>query len=342
MKKWTESLQIAAAFIGTIVGAGFASGREIIQFFSQYQTSGTIGAMVSGVLMSWAGTKMMVYAHRIRAYSFHELMLHLLGSRFGTAIQALLFFIIFGMTGVMLAGAGAVFQEQLGWYRQSGIILAALAGFFFLLKGVRGLLWVNSLVVPLMVTFVIAVFLMNGAEISVPTDLVGSGWLPAALGYAAFNILTALVVLVPLARETKDERVLRRGALLGGAGFAVLLLLAHFLILGHPDVLMRDMPMAELVKPFGRVMHLVFVSVVFGEILTTFTGNIFGLARQLHSLFPTRFSPRYAMLLLIAGALLISQAGYGSLIRTLYPAYGLLCSAIFLFLCLVSLPPKMK
>ncbi|RYM05875.1 transporter [Sporolactobacillus sp. THM7-7] len=341
MKKIIMVFQIAATFIGTIVGAGFASGREIVQFFTQYQAYGTAGAALSGVLLTWIGVKMMVYTRRIGAYSFNELVAHLFGERLGTVIEMMIFFIIFGMNGVMLAGAGAVFQEQLGWHRQFGILLAVLIGVLFLLKGVRGLLWVNTLVVPVLIVFVVTLFFFGrGAGESAWAAPDGVRWFVAAISYAAFNMLTALVVLVPLAKEIDDEAVLRLGGLFGGLGLTMLIFFSHFLMIGDPNAAQFDMPMAEIVRPFGSAMHFVFVVVIFGEILTTFIGNVFGLARQLRSTFPAIGGLRSAMMLLIAGAFLIGQAGYGSLVGVLYPLYGILCLVVVLYMLWVRLPKK--
>ncbi|MFX3617863.1 MAG: transporter [Sporolactobacillus sp.] len=339
MKKIIRTLQIAAAYIGTVVGAGFASGREIIQFFTQYQAWGTFGVLLSSLLMAWMSTKLMIYSRRIDAYSFNELFVHLFGTRLGTVIEALMFFIIFGLTGVMLAGSGAVFHEHLLGGRQLGMLLTLLISFFFLIKGVRGLFWINSLVVPILIAFVSLAFMLNthAPLLQLPQGLEVKGLL-SAIRYAAFNMLTALVVLVPLAREAPDEKTLRWGGWIGGAGLGILMLMAHLLLLGHPRVLTFEMPMAELARPIGLVMHFGFALVIFGEILTTFVGNIFGLARQLHSTFPLILSSGQAMILLIIAAYALGQAGYASLISTLYPLYGTLCSLIFIYLCFVRLP----
>lgn len=339
MNKQIRILQVAATYIGTVVGAGFASGQEIIQFFTRYGEWGTIGAVISALLMAGMGTKMMVYAHRIRAYSFNELLAHLFGEKLGMVIELLLFLIIFGITGVMLAGSGAVFHEHLAGGRQTGMLLILLIGSFFLIRGVRGLLWINSLVVPALILFVSFTFAANPQALafSMPDAWNGPSLL-SAVRYAAFNLLTSLVVLVPLANDINDERVLRVGGWLGGIGLGLLLVMAHLLLLAHPQTLLYEMPMAELVRPLGTAMHGGFALVIFGEILTTFVGNVFGLSRQLHSAFPERLSPGKALILLIVFAYLLGQAGYTSLINTLYPLYGTLCAFIFLYLCFVRLP----
>ncbi len=342
-RKTVTVLQIASVFIGTVVGAGFASGKEIIQFFTQYGMPGTFGAMIGGLLMAAVGSRTMVYARRIEAYSANELLSRLFGDRIGTILQCLIFLMMFGMTGVMLAGAGAVFREQLGGPPALGIGIILVTGLFFLVRGTRGLLWINSLVVPALVTFVL-ILLFNGGLQPAPAKTAAGGvaWLVSAVGYAAFNLVSALIVLVPLARDTKDERLLRAGGWLGGIGLALLLLAAHLMLLRRPSLLQFDMPMAELVRPLGTLLHFFFVNVILGEILSTFVGNIYGLSRQLVSAFPNLIRPLPAALLPAAGALLIGQLDYGELIRVLYPLYGFLCAALFLALCFLHLPEEME
>lgn len=52
---WSEAWQIAAVYVGTVIGAGFATGREIMEFFTRYGTAGTVGIIISGCLFIWGG-----------------------------------------------------------------------------------------------------------------------------------------------------------------------------------------------------------------------------------------------------------------------------------------------
>lgn len=48
-------LRVAFAFVGIIVGAGFATGQEIMQYFVAFGINGIWGAVLSAVIMSvWA------------------------------------------------------------------------------------------------------------------------------------------------------------------------------------------------------------------------------------------------------------------------------------------------
>ena len=43
-------LKVIFVIIGTLIGAGFASGREIYLFFLQYGTRGKIGIILTGLI----------------------------------------------------------------------------------------------------------------------------------------------------------------------------------------------------------------------------------------------------------------------------------------------------
>lgn len=122
--RWVKIFQIAVTYIGTVVGAGFASGQSIMQFFTLYGSVGAAGIIVSTLLFMWLGTKMMIYAHRIQAFSYQEFNDHLFGSLFGKVANFLTLLILLGVTAVMLSGTGSIFAEQLQLPYQLGIIVS--------------------------------------------------------------------------------------------------------------------------------------------------------------------------------------------------------------------------
>ncbi|MDN6510804.1 MAG: hypothetical protein L0K56_08885, partial [Corynebacterium sp.] len=50
-----EQLKISMAFLGLLVGAGFATGLEVIQYFASFGLSGLWGAVLAGLGMTVAG-----------------------------------------------------------------------------------------------------------------------------------------------------------------------------------------------------------------------------------------------------------------------------------------------
>ncbi|MCP1356083.1 hypothetical protein [Aneurinibacillus migulanus] len=343
--QWLAMLQVGFTYIGTIVGAGFASGQEIFQFVTRYGSKSVPIIMVSVLLFILAGAKIMLIAHRIGASSYHQFNRYVFGRKAGLWINGFTLFTLLCTTGVMLAGSGALFAQQLGGFYQIGIIGTALLVYLITSRGMQAIMAVNTLVVPLMLGFTILIgihtFLMNGtASFSLTEPSPVSGWALAPFLYVAFNLSLALAVLVPLGSAIRDPRVLVGGSIIGGMGLGILLLLSNYALLVHgPDIAQAEVPMAMVVVPLGPLVQWLFSLVILAEIFTTLVGNVFGLARQLQTLPQFRAEPR----MLIAGLLMvcyvISQFGFSTLVHHLYPLFGYLGAGTLLMIFLVRQKP---
>lgn len=339
MKRLTTIFIVAATYVGTVVGAGFATGKEIVTFFSVNGVLGTIGIVCSGILFIVVGTKIMVISARIQAYSYQEFNQYLFGRKIGNIINIFIFIIVVGITSVLLSGAGAVFQEQLGLPFQLGIVSTLIISYIVLLKGLKGIFAINAYIVPVMIIF--SLFIAVAIYSSYPHVLLDQAipdglsknfsWMVSPFTYAAFNLMTAQVVLVPLGKEIKDEGVLHLGGFLGGIVLFVILLANHFSMSAFPGSFAFEIPMAEIVKGFGTFIHGFFLVVIVGEIFNSVVGNVFGVTRQLQSALNLRY--HHAILLILFVIFLVSQVGYGKLLSVLYPLFGYI--GLLFLVCIV-------
>ena len=132
--------------------------------------------------------------------------------------------VLFGITTVMLAGGGTVFEEQLHLsYPDRTLRDLSLAYFVCdFTRGIRAIMTVNSIVVPIMLIFslVIVVYTWhspasgNWLRITSDDHLVRIWFAPFL--YTAFNLAMAQAVLVPMGGAIRDRSVLYWGGLLGG------------------------------------------------------------------------------------------------------------------------------
>ncbi|WP_339228554.1 hypothetical protein NSQ77_02025 [Oceanobacillus sp. FSL K6-2867] len=339
-------LLVAATYIGTVVGAGFATGKEIVAFFSVHGTFGAIGIVITGFLFIIIGTKIMIISARIGAYSYQELNIYLFGEKGGKVVNLFMFIVVICVTSVMLSGAGAVFREQLGLSFQLGIMVTIILCYLVVLKGMKGILAINSYIVPIMILFSLFVFvsIFSGRTDGLIGQVMASiqtqswEWIISPFTYSSFNLMTALVVLVPLGNEIRDERILKWGGFIGGLGLFFILIMSHFSLSAFPATFNYDIPMAEIVKLFGSMIHVFFLIVIFGEIFNTVAGNVFGITRQLKAALGLRY--QYAVLIILFVIFIISQAGYGKLLTVLYPLFGYLGLFMLFLLIFKRMPEK--
>ena len=203
---WRETWKVAATFIGTIVGAGFASGQEILKFFSHSGIDGIKGILLACVLFCITGTLIMLLGQKIQAASFGEVVRHVCGPRLGPVIDLTLAVFLFGSLTVMLAGSGAVLFQQWGIPYLIGTALTVVFSIITVLYGIRGIIKANSVVVPLMILVCIAATVP--AISSQKLALITRDFLPVATLWHAFGIalrffgkLRTSVVLVQHRRD---------------------------------------------------------------------------------------------------------------------------------------------
>ena len=45
-----STLKVAATYIGTVVGAGFATDQEVLQFFNRFSVMGLVGIVIATIM----------------------------------------------------------------------------------------------------------------------------------------------------------------------------------------------------------------------------------------------------------------------------------------------------
>lgn len=329
-RRFWLAFQVACTYIGTVVGAGFASGQEVFQFFARFGTWGYPAICVATILFAWLGYRIMWLGNRLRARSYRELNVFLFGSRIGPFADVVLVFMLFGVTVAMIAGGGQLFHERLGVSFQIGAIATMVITFFTVIHGMNGILRANSLIVPTMISFVLyAAFEATRsqgfhASVNAAHQLgAGSPLIPliSALLYAALNIGLAAGVLLPLGCDIEDTGVLRAGAVFGALGLGSMLVAVMFTLLTHyPQALLLDVPMGYVAAQMGPLIQWVFVFVLWGEIYSTLVGDVFAVTMQFERQSSRNNTVLVAGILVIA--YLVSQVGFAVIVKYAYTTFG--------------------
>lgn len=336
MERLVRVLLIAFIYIGTVVGAGFASGQEIWFFFSRFQERGAVGLLCSVIVFAWLGPKAMEWARRLKAESYRDFFGALVGKGYGRFCDLVMTVFLFLLIGIMLAGSGAV-TAAFGWGRSLGLWGAVFLTLLVLVQPLAGLKGVNSLVVPLLC---LTGLLLNlwGQGITAPLDAapsVSGGWFLAALQYSAYNLMLALPVLVTLYRLESDPVVLRWGGVVGGLTLGILAFLFHT-VLKNYNFAAVDLPVLFLTKNWRWGWPVFYSFVLWGELFTSLVANAYGLSARFNLEKDGFYLGKLLFILLMAA--LVSQFGFARLITKVYPLSGYFAFTLLLPLALRPLP----
>jgi uncharacterized membrane protein YkvI len=330
-------LQVAFTYMGTVVGAGFATGQEILQFFTRYGAAAAFTIVLSSFLFIWLGTRIMLLAHDMNARSYEDLNKYVFGDKIGPWISFITFFVLLGITSIMLAGAGSIFKEHLNLSYQFGLLFTLVLTYLVLLKGIDAILAVNSIVVPMILAFTVILVITTmkspqaGNWITLESSFnLGKVWLSPFL-YTAFNLALAQAVLVPIGSSIKTRSVLYWGGILGGIGIGIMLLAGHFALSAQmPGITQFEIPMGILLIDLGKTVQLLFLLIIFAEIFTTLIADVYGLTRQLEQ--KVKLNQQVIIIGILIISYAISQVGFKLLLSTLYPLFGVISLGWFVMM----------
>lgn len=335
------ALAVAGTYIGTIIGAGFASGQEILRFFSLFGAAGAWGILLAALLFGLFGVRILVVGSRVGASSHWPLLRAVAGDRLGRVLDGLVSFFLFGSLTTMTAAAGAALHETWRLPAPLGSLAMASATAGTVLAGLTGVFKAISRVSPLLIAATVALAaatlwrrVPGGAPPAAPDPTVAPvvPWWPlAAILYVSFNLVGAVAVLAPLGGSGVPRRSLVAGAVLGAAGLGLAAASIQMALVTDLGVLQHaEVPMLRVAAGVGPGVADAYSAVLLLEVYTTAVASLFGLAARLRGVFPGGYAP--AALAGAGAALFASRLGFVSLVATLYPLVG--AAGLALLVCL--------
>ncbi|MBO8159666.1 MAG: hypothetical protein H0Z36_08930 [Thermosyntropha sp.] len=318
-------------YLGAIIGAGFASGQEIVQFFVVYGNYGLKGAVLSGAFFAIFGMMLFYIAHLKGISNYQAMLAYILGSKLGMIADFMLAIFLFLGTSTMLAASGAVFYEHLYLSKNLGIFLACFLVIFFLIMGRKGLFMSYNILVPVKILLLLAIsgyaaFGIEARPVEAYTAFMFPQnmkfWFLSSLLYVAYNFALALVVLTEYQTVTSFHTGIL-GAGLGGIVLGVLIIFTYD-ALGRflPSVMFYEVPMLYVSGNISRTVKYVYTAVLWVGILTTAIANVYGFAQRFAHF--SGISYQICLVLCIALALPLSLQSFSSLVGVVYPLFGLL------------------
>jgi uncharacterized membrane protein YkvI len=337
MKHWQLAFQVGATYIGTVVGAGFASGQEIVQFFTMFGSKGLVGIIIAGLMFCWLGTKILSISHRIAAQSYQDVVLHVCGNRLGAVFNAFISIILLGGLCVMFAGTGSISAYYLGLPFNAGVAVTVVLSIVTVNWGIRGIMLANSIIVPILIMVACAVSMLSLAHHGISADLLHIPahrnaftpyWLLSPLLYVAYNMTLALTLLAPMGGAIRNRRTLLWGGCMGGAGLGALAFLIVVVTLVHyPATTDVEIPMLYITRAQGLYAMAPYVLVLWAEMFTTAIASLYGFAQIANRWTGIGFP--YVVCTTACIAVVGSQWGFANLVNILYPLFGYL-SLVFI------------
>ncbi len=295
-----EILYVTAIYTGTLVGAGFATGKEIQEFFAN-----PLGILIAFFLFYILNLRLFTYINKNNIYTYNELLEYKCPRIKNFVLQ---FSAIFSLLsyGIMCSGAG----EALG-FKGAGYLfsLVCVAIFLFELKGIT---YLNLLATPLIVMGILAITVAKASTFAQASF--------DSIRYCSYNTLCCLPVIPSLNTYIKD---VKRAKTVATVISVVSALLIFCVYISLPEYIC-NLPLLETARAIN--LSYVYYPALLLAMLTTAVSSGYG--------YMCCYKGRkyYRIGILFAVSVVMQSLDFGLLIKYVFGIAGLVSLGILYFL----------
>jgi uncharacterized membrane protein YkvI len=335
------------AFKAVVIGGGYATGRELAEFFLPSGPWGGIAAMLLAMLI-WSGVCVatFLFARATGARDYRTFVRALLGRGWLIFESAYVLFVIL-ILAVFGAAAGAIGAATLGLPTIAGtlalVAAIALVTAFGNPSVERLFKYVSFLLYGVYVLFVLLALTHFGQRIAAgfATTAPMDGWVVGGVTYASYNIVGAIVILPVLRHLTSDRDAVIAGLIAGPLAMIPALMFFTCMIAYYPQIGAETLPSDFLLQRLNLPwFHLLFQLMIFAALLESGTGAVhainerIGNAWRRRSGLPLGRSARLGVALAILGGCMLLAQRFG-LVTLIAKGYRALA---WIFLLVYVLP----
>jgi len=336
------------AFKAVVIGGGYATGRELAEFFLPSGPWGGIAAMLLAmVIWSVVCTATFLFARSTGARDYLSFFRALLGRGWIVFEAAYVGFVIL-ILAVFGAAAGAIGEAMFGLPRIVGTLalMLCIAGvvMFGNTSVERLFKYVSFLLYGVYILFIVfaVTHFGDGIAAGFATPAPMTGWVQGGLTYASYNIIGAVVIL-PVVRHLRSDRdAVIAGVVAGPLAMLPAILFFVSMIAFYPPIANETLPSDFLLQRLDLpLFHLLFQTMIFAALLESGTGAVHALNERIDRAWRLARGTELgrsarlmvALVLLVCCMLLADRFGLVALIAKGYRALA----AIFLLVYVVPL-----
>ncbi len=313
-------------YIGAILGAGFASGEEILQYFVIYEYKGFLGMILASILFIIIGWAVMdiVYKHNIQNYQ--QFTRFVFGERLGFFIEISSMIFMIMLFGAMLSAGGVMAEEVFKVNSKKAIIFFAVICFITFNFDLKGIIFINQVVSPFLIIGGVALGLYTFFENTIFTVAMGIGknthkWILSAVIYVTYNIITAISVLTGLKNIIISKKIAKYGAVLGGfllgtMGFSI----ALGIWANYVEVVDLQLPMLGIAAKYGNIIKNLYIILMLLAMYTTAVLNGYEIIEWIKTKY--KINKYIIMIVITLGAVLLAQMSFSNIVSNVYPLFA--------------------
>lgn len=326
-------IKYTGAFIAWVIGSGFATGQEALQFFSSYGYLSYGVLLVNLIGFLFLGQVLLVTGFEHKTESSFNHFKYFCGEKIGTIYSWLIPITLILIMPVLISGAGATLSEYYGVNRYIGSFLMSVLVLSVYLIGFEHLIKIVSAIGPAIIIFSLlvgAITLANdyGNFSDVPkyqfklNELqTAPHWTISAILYLSLNFLSGSVYFTELGKSAYNRNDAKYGAFFGA--LAIILNIAIMntaILLNAENISTLAIPVLYLAKKISYMLGAIFSIILILGMFSSCSAMMWSICNRF-----TRGGKRGNRIFAVFISILTFVLGlfsFSELIGTFYPLVG--------------------
>ena len=321
--------KIVFVIIGTLIGAGFASGREIYTFFSKFGIAGIFGIAISSSFICLIVYKLLIKIKEKNIENYNELLIKInkkyikLNKIINLIVNLFLLISFFIMIACFSAYIKQIYNIPI---YVSSTVFCLISGIIFL-GNINGVIKANEILVPILIFFIVYLGIKNipylkSFNFTQLNNTNTKGWFINSLLYVSYNSIVLIPILSNLKLNKLNKKQIKFISIFSGLFILILSILIFGLLLrGEYFIQELELPLVEISKQFGNIFKYIYGIVIIISIYTSAISAGYSLLNNI-----SKNKKQYILYLLIISVIgiLVSNVGFSKLVENLYPLFGIL------------------
>lgn len=323
MKKNNGSFGSIMLILGAVIGAGLASGQEIVVFFARYGFVSIIFSFLCFILFAYGLYELMKYGkfkQKLPDFSKKYKNNFVFDSCEG------LIFLIFSAT--MVAGAESLLNEFVFKFDfKLWSLLILLFAVIVSSDGLKRIMKVNKILVPLIILSTVAIsclsfFFSPHSDFALSFDLSNLAFLSvSATLYATCNLMVANKITIELGGKIEEKQMKKIAIFSSVILFVIIALIIVALLVNDNSILFASLPMIYLAFMINNTVGYAYSAIILFCIFTTLTSTLYSLSQCVNTKVKSK---SFSMILSALAVFVLSLFGFDSIVRYSYPLIGAL------------------
>lgn len=304
------------AFKAIVIGGGYATGRELTEFFlNSGPRGGLMGMLLATLLWSIVCTVTFLFARATHSRDYRAFFANLLGPLWPIFEIAYVLIVVLVLS-VFGAAAGEIGQTLLGWPKLAGTLVLIVAIALVVSAGnasvERMFKYITIFLYAVYAIFVVLGLATFGDSTlaAFAKEVPGDGWVLGGIAYAGYNVIGAVAILPVLRHQTSRRDALIAGLLAGPLAMLPALLFFICMVAYYPEILDRALPSDFLLEKLNLpIFRVIFQTMIFTALLESGAGFVHAINERIDRYYrarATRAFPKLGRLAASALVLLIS------------------------------------